>query len=177
MSESEKRGPGNFTGNGSFGPNKPGLPGGWGAEKLRNYREVARKIRDWSDDGTRLVRLSGRFLGIAERIATDIERTIEAASKPGQDGAEAPPLEKVEMRELAAILKDVTTATAPVIKELYDRGWGKAVQTIDLHVEDKPTVSASPDWDAMPIDERRRLLEAAEALAALADGNGSTTEH
>jgi len=156
-----------------FQPGKSGNPGGWGAEKLRNYREVARKIRDWSDDGSRLVRLSGRFLAIAERLAGDIEATIAQHAKESPES----PLGKEEMRELAGILKDVTAATTPVVKELYDRGWGKAVQTIDLHVDEKPANRPSPNWDALPIDERRRLLEAAEALAALTDGNGSPTEH
>lgn len=156
-----------------FPVGKSGNPGGWGAEKLRNYRELARKVRECTDDGTRIVRLCGRFLGAAEMLTELIEKDL--APKPETE----PKLTRSEVRELSAMLKEITTATVPVVKELNDRGYGKAVQTIDLHVDDKPTDRPSPNWDAMSIEDKRRLLDAAEALSALTDTDGdeAPTEH
>lgn len=61
-------------------------------------------------------------------------------------------------------------------RELFDRGFGKATQTVDL-VVDQRGGSASPKFDGMSVEDKRRLLEAAEQLAALTDGNDRPTEH
>lgn len=137
----------------AFKPGQSGNPGGWGKEKLRAYRELARKIREATDDGAKLVKLSMRVLTHAERL--------------------------LENEDIAAgELKDVARAIQPIMAALEDRGWGKPVQTIDLNVDGpKDEERPSPVWSAMPLDERRRLLESAQVLSVLADDDRKPTEH
>jgi hypothetical protein len=158
----------------AFPVGKSGNPGGWGAEKLRNYRELARKVRDCTDDGARIVRLCGRFLTVAEKLTDAVEKEFEPTAAGDRE------LTRAEVRELSGALREIATATMPVVKEMNDRGWGKAVQTIDLNVDAPRVERESPKWEGYSDDEKRLLLEAADKLAALTDDEGdgtAPTEH
>lgn len=126
----------------AFKKNESGNPGGWGAQKLRSYRELAAYIREKTRDGRDIVDACLRVL----RSKKADERAVLLAAR-----------------------------------ELFDRGFGKPVQTIDLNVDGPRVERESPKWDGYTDDEKRVLLEAADKLAALTDGdegNGDTpTEH
>lgn len=63
----------------------------------------------------------------------------------------------------------------PAIKWLHDRAFGQAKQSVELSGDASP--GEHINWDAVPLEERRKYLELASALGALATPESNDTEH
>ena len=55
--------------------------------------------------------------------------------------------------------------------QLLDRGWGKPLASVDLAVTSSPTEGAR-DWSAVPLEERKSLLERIRSIPELVEGDG-----
>jgi hypothetical protein len=94
----------------------------------------------------------------------DLARYILEQTKDGQ--------------ELADILLDIARdervkreTRIKAVCELYDRGLGKSPQTVDVSVRDERP--ADVDFESLPLEERRKLLEALDVLDLIADSSST----
>jgi len=152
-----------------FKPGQSGNPGG----RTKAHREVARYIREQTNSGKGLadVHLAiARGTPILRLQAKDGTRYAQLGGKI-PDGSE---LLDVVWPDIKEMQNSVDYCT--------DRGLGKAVLPIELREADEAKVDAPIDWDAVPFEQRKRLLNALREIDSLqrltvsTDGDNAT-EH
>jgi hypothetical protein len=102
---------------------------------------------------------------VRELVGDDLEALVRAQIRIAKG------LAPVEAPGLEIKAGDVTRA----FDSLMDRGWGKPKQAIELSGEVGTGEPPVIDWDGVPLEEKRELLELALRLGAL--GDAADTEH
>jgi len=138
-----------------FQKGQSGNPGG----RTKAHRELARFIRSETNDARTLA---------ATHLA--ISRGLPLLRLKGSDGSHfvqwggIPPEGVTVVDTVWPDLDDIQDSTS----WCADRGVGKTVQPLDLVITDEPKPEAEIDWDAVPLADRIRLLNAMKEIDALA---------